>query len=376
MKDFSVCPVCNHQLLKIENKFCEIRSKLIYNELDFKQYLCPHCKHSCTYHNVPLELIYSAESALPTDRQFGDLRLDFIKKHLDLVSVNGMAIEIGGGPGELAEMLRSECTHEKALVVDFVDRVAFENLNFVYSDLNNSDESLIRSLDKYKINNKKNVFLLSHVLEHIFNPIDILRELKKFDQSYFFIEVPDFGSYHDSSVLRYSINCPDHIHYFNSNSFISLIQDAGLNIIAFERQSTPYVPALRILCDASDQRNAVLDYASHLKSISSQIEALFREYSSEGNIYLFGLTPFAAQAIISYVNQDRSIKGIFDTKYSLESFSGIPVFKDPLFYQFPDNEVPIFICGSTFFAVQQVMRERLKNISPHYDLKTVTISEK
>lgn len=376
MKDFSVCPVCNHQLSLIDNKFCEIRSKLIHDALDFKQYLCPHCKHSCTYHNVPLELIYRAESALPTDRQFGDLRLDFIKKHLDLASINGMAIEIGGGPGELAEMLRSECEHDKAVVVDFVDRVGFDKLSFVYSDLNNSEESLIHSLEQYKISDRKNVFLLSHVLEHIFNPIDILRELKKFEHSCFFIEVPDFGAHHDLSVLRYSINCPDHIHYFNSNSFISLIQDAGLNIIAFERQSSPFVPALRILCDASEPRNAVLDYESHLLSISGQIEALFRQYTNQGHIYLFGLSPFAAQAIMNYSNQGHRIKGIFDTKYPFASFSGIPVFKDPLTHVFSDDETPIFICGSTFFAVQQVMKDVLRNISPAYELKTVSISEK
>ncbi len=113
-------PACNSRLKVINNKFCEIRSALIFNKLEFRQYLCERCKHSCTYHNVPLELIYKAETVLATDRQLGNFRKEFIKRNLNLSTIDGFAIEIGGRPGELAEDLRCECGHDKGIVVDFV----------------------------------------------------------------------------------------------------------------------------------------------------------------------------------------------------------------------------------------------------------------
>ncbi|MEL0577580.1 methyltransferase domain-containing protein [Pectobacterium punjabense] len=369
MDDFNLCPVCGGELKVISNSFCEIRSKLIHDDLDFRQYLCEKCKHSCTYHNVPLELIYKAETALATDRDLGDFRADFIKRNLNLSSIDGVAIEIGGGPGELAESIRIQCGHEKGIVVDFVDRVAFDGLGFVYSDLNDCKSSFLPSLESYGIKDKKNIFLLSHVLEHIFKPSELLGVLSEFKNSYFFIEVPDFGVSHNKLDLRYSINCPDHIHYFNSRSFLSLIQDVGFNIIAFERQSSPLVPALRVLCNASDLVNSVEDYEKHLKLVSDDIVELINKYGDSHSIYLWGLSAFAAEAIIK---SDGKVRGIFDTKYQFEYFHDVKVFNDPADYKFVDGENPIFVCGSTFSVVQKAMREKLEKLSPEYTLLTVS----
>ncbi|SLM62493.1 MULTISPECIES: class I SAM-dependent methyltransferase [Dickeya] len=368
MEDFYSCPACNSELKIIDNKFCEIRSALIFNKLEFRQYLCEKCKHSCTYHNVPLELIYKAETALATDRQLGDFRKEFIKKNLNLSTIDGLAIEIGGGPGELAEYIRCECGHDKGIVVDFVDRVSFENLNFVHSDLNDCKDYFAQSLAEYNIKNKRNIFLLSHVLEHIFNPSELLSILKEFKNSYFFIEVPNFGVPHSRLDLRYSINCPDHIHYFNSQSLLSIIQNVGLNIIAFECQNSPLVPALRVLCNASDLINAVGDYKKHLELVSEEIVDIINKYSTTHTVYLWGLSAFAAEAIRKAKGK---VKGIFDTKYEFDYFQDIQVVNDPVGYNFAHGENPIFICGSTFSVVQEAMRKKLATLSPDYTLLTV-----
>lgn len=369
MDDFNLCPICNEKLKLIDNRFCEIRSKLIYNDLDFRQYLCDKCKHSCTYHNVPLELIYKAETALATDRELGDFRADFIKRNIDLSYIDGVAIEIGGGPGELVESVRSECGHEKGIVIDFVDRVAFDTLDFVCLDLNDCKSSFVDALENYGIKDKKNIFLLSHVLEHIFEPSELLTVLSKFENSYFFIEVPDFGVHHNKVDLRYSINCPDHIHYFNSKSFLTLIQNIGFDIIAFERQSSPLVPALRVLCGANPLINAVEDYENHLEVVSNEIVALINEYEGGNSIYLWGLSAFAAEAV---VKSGKMVSGIFDTKYQFDYFHDVKVCNDPANYKFSDGENPIFICGSTFSVVQQAMRRKLEKLSPEYTLLTVS----
>ncbi|MCU6669629.1 class I SAM-dependent methyltransferase [Enterobacteriaceae bacterium H4N4] len=368
MEDFYSCPVCNSDLKVIDNKFCEIRSELVFNELEFRQYLCEKCKHSCTYHNVPLDIIYKAETALATDRELGDFRKEFIKRNLNLSTIDGLAIEIGGGPGELAEDLRSECGHEKGIVVDFVDRVSFESLNFVHSDLNDCKDHFASSLAEYNIKHKRNIFVLSHVLEHIFKPSELLSVLKEFKNSYFFIEVPDFGVPHSKLDLRYSINCPDHIHYFNSQSFLSLIQNTGFNIIAFERQSSPLVPALRVLCNASDLINSIGDYEEHLQLVSDEIAEIINKHSATHSIYLWGLSAFAAEAIRKTPGK---VKGIFDTKYEFDIFQNIHVFKDPVNYNFMHGENPVFICGSTFSVVQEAMRNKLAILSPDYTLLTV-----
>ena len=363
MDDFSVCPACQGSIKLIDNDFCKIRSGLIYNKLEFKQYICNECYHSCTYHNVPLELIYNSDNALPTDRDLGDYRLEFIKRHMDINSIDGMSIEIGGGPGELAEQLRDACAHEKGLVVDFVDRVSFDNLDFVFADLNHCEPQLVNAINDIGIANKKNVFLLSHLLEHIFNPVEILTALKKFRNSYFFIEVPDFGVSHDASVLRYSVNCPDHIHYFNSRSLLELIQKCGLNVIAFERQKSPLVPALRILCDCSTVENSVYDYGSHLQNVSQQFIDLISTECTQGNVYVWGLTPFSAKAITDMDSPERKIKYIFDTKFEHDDFLGIPVLKDPAVVDGQFGVKDKFICGSTFSVVQRAMKSKLEQLS-------------
>lgn len=369
MDDFNFCPICNGKLKVISNHFCELRAKLIYNDLNFRQYLCDKCKHSCTYHNVPLELIYKAETALATDRELGDFRSDFIKRNIDLSSIDGVVIEIGGGPGELVESIRSECGHEKGIVIDFVDRVSFDALDFVFLDLNDCKRTFVSSLEKYRVKNKKNIFLLSHVLEHIFEPSELLSVLSEFKNSYFFIEVPDFGVRHNKLDLRYSINCPDHIHYFNSKSFLSLIQDVGFDIVAFERQSSPLVPALRVLCGANSLINSVEDYEKHLKIVSDEMVELINKYEGEYSIYLWGLSAFAAEAV---VKSGGKVRGIFDTKYQFEYFHDVKVCSDPTNYKFVDGENPIFVCGSTFLVVQQAMRRKLDKLSPEYTLLTVS----
>ncbi|CAM7634176.1 Methyltransferase [Phytobacter diazotrophicus] len=371
MNDFSTCPVCNGKIKIIENEFCKIRSQLIYNEVEFKQYICENCYHSCTYHDVPLELIYNAENALPTDRELGDYRLEFIKKSLDITKLDGMAIEIGGGPGELAEQVRVACSQSRGLVVDFVDRVSLDSLDFVYSDLNNCERTLPSALDDIGISNKKNVFLLSHVLEHIFDPFAILNVLKKFSNSYFFIEVPDFGVYHDSTVLRYSVNCPDHIHYFNSRSFLTLIQRCGFNVIAFERQSAPLVPALRVLCECSSFENSVFDYNAHLNKVSSSLVDIIESNGINNELYIWGLSSFSAKAIAKIKNPEKFIKVIFDTKYHLETYNGIPVLKDPTELDKVFNQESVFVCGSTFSVVQNAMRKKLQCM--YADAKFITV---
>lgn len=359
MKDFTSCPVCHSSLRTLQNDFCQIRSQLLFADLEFKQYLCPRCQHSTTWHNIPLELIYKAENALATDRESGDLRLEFIRRHLDLSTVEGLAVEVGGGPGELAEQVRIACGHERGMVVDFVDRVAFESLSYVHADLNDCETSLPVEIKKSGHREKKNIFLLSHLLEHIFEPANLLKTLGNFENSYFFIEVPDFGVTHDKSALKYSINCPDHIHYFNATSLITLIQNCGFTILAFEQQSLPLVPALRVLCKKAAPHCAVYEYDDHLQYVSNKIINAIEEAETGSGIYLWGLSPFAAHAIQQMQDTKGKITCIFDTKYHSGTFEGIPVIPDPFASAYTLDEASVVICGSTFSVVQNAMKKKL-----------------
>lgn len=56
---------------------------------------------------------------------------------------------------ELAEQVRVACSQSRGLVVDFVDRVSLDSLDFVYSDLNNCERTLPSALDDIGISNKK-----------------------------------------------------------------------------------------------------------------------------------------------------------------------------------------------------------------------------
>lgn len=83
----------------------------------------------------------------------------------------------------------------------------------------------------YQTESKKSfdLIFLSHVLEHIVNPFDFLQQCKKYNNKYFFIEVPTF----DFKFIDepYGMFGEEHVNFFTYESLSSLMNHAGYELL-------------------------------------------------------------------------------------------------------------------------------------------------
>ncbi|MEX5745905.1 class I SAM-dependent methyltransferase [Massilia sp. X63] len=358
------CPICGAAMARATNPFCDMQAQLLHPGASVQQHVCPACGHGWLQHDVPLALLYNSNVALPTEYVNGDMRFPFVARQLDLSSISGQVVEFGGGPGELAEQARRATGKARATVVDFVDRVAAASLDFVALDFN-ADAARIPELFDARAD-RKNLFLLSHVIEHLLDPAVLLRELGKFQDSVIFIEVPDFGSRHAPSTLRFSLNHLEHLHYFTSRSLLKLLQDVGFEILAFETQAAPSMPALRALCTPRPAgHNAVLDYREHFADVVGRLKQKILDAGPERQVWVWGLSAFMAQALADLGDARGRVAGIFDTRFPQPDFMGIPVRREPGAAPSADGAArTLVVCGSTYSAVQKVIKAKAEQLLP------------
>lgn len=357
----------------VVNSFCEMQAQLLHPGARLEQHVCTDCGHGWLQHDVPLDLLYNSNVALPTEYVNGDMRFDFVARQLDLASIDGQVVEFGGGPGELAEQARRATGQARATVVDFVDRVASDSLDFVPLDFN-AEAARIPGIFAATLD-KKNLFLLSHVIEHLYDPALLLRELAAFPNSVMFFEVPDFGSAHALATLRFSLNHLEHLHYFTSRSLLALLEKAGYDILAFETQSAPRMPALRALCTPrKGAHNAVLDYQRHFGDVVGQLKRKILDTGPEKQVWVWGLSAFMAQALADLGEARSRVAGIFDTRFPHPDFMGIPVRREPgVDLASGVGERSVVVCGSTYSAVQKLIGAKAREALPGAEFFAIAV---
>lgn len=369
------CPVCDAPTREIRNVFSETHAALIHPGAELHQYLCDACGHGVLRHDIPLEKLYSSAVALPTDHAAGDLRLDFIRRHLDLETVDGVIADIGGGPGELAEQARAVTGRDRAYVIDFVDRVDFEQVEFVPLDLNLETARLPDLLAPHL--KARNLFMLSHVVEHLADPYDLLGRLTAFENSLVYIEVPNFGVHHGTATLKFSLNNLDHCHYFTDRSLIALVHGAGFQVLAFETQDPPRMPAIRVLCAPRRMTNALLDYNDHFTFVADRLRERILAEKPDREIWIWGFSAFAAKALADLGDERRRVRGIMDTRFGEPFYQGVPVIAEPAEATAESlARPPLILCGSTYSTVQKVIRAKAGRLFPGAEFFTVEIEDR
>ncbi len=346
-----------------------MHASLIYPGASLREQICDDCGHGMLTHDISPELLYSSTVALPTDHSDGDLRFDFIRRAASLEKVDGAIVDIGGGPGELADQARQAMGRATAYVYDFVDRVTFDRVKFVPIDLNNETHRLSDLLAGKR--EATNLFMLSHVVEHLADPFRLLGGLHGFRNSYVYVEVPDFGSRHGAESLKFSLNNLDHTHYFTDRSLLMLVQTAGFRVLAFETQTPPRMPAIRLLCTPRQDLNALGDYDGHFRTVAGRLADRIRGAGTGQEIWVWGLSAYMAQAL-SDLGPDRSrVSRILDTRYGRPDHLGLPVTAEPDAAP-PDNGASLLIvCGSTYSTVQGVIRRKALALAPEAEFFSI-----
>ena len=362
------CPICGHETKEVSNLFCEAYGRLRFPGVELHHYECVDCGHGVLRHDLPLDQLYSVAMATPMDHG-RDARLAFITSHLDLGCVSGSVIEIGGGPGELAHQTRCAAKKDRAYVVDFVSRVAFPNLDFIEVDLNRDAKRLVDFFDV----EAANLFLMSHVLEHLRDPRALMSELQKFRNSFVFIEVPDFGSRHTPATLQWQMNGLEHEQYFNDASLIQLLHGAGFQVLAFETQTAPDMTVIRAIC--SPRRASAAGITQHnvlYGVIAERLRDQILSQPVDRELWVWGLSPYMAEALTKSDEARGRIRGIVDNRYPGTTFAGLDVFKEP--GPSPDGR-PLVLCGSTYAVVQSAFRAKAQNLWPNAEFVTAPLDD-
>lgn len=89
----------------------------------------------------------------------------------------------------------------------------------------------------HEVNKKFDVIILSHVLEHIYSPRELIQSLKKFTdrKTIFYIEVPLADAY-IGKTIRWQELYFEHINHFTANSLNNLMVSCGLQIVEYDQK--------------------------------------------------------------------------------------------------------------------------------------------
>ena len=158
--------------------------------------------------------------------------IKFIKKR---VEITDKVLDLGCKFGEMSNKLAD--FSEKVVGVDFV----MGDIEFAKSKYNKSNLEFIHG-DAFEYlktcAGKFDVIILSHILEHIDNPLEFLKQCSSYTKK-LFIEVPDYDKtylnhYRTSLNNKLQYTDADHVWEFDRVELFELIKDAGLTIVESE----------------------------------------------------------------------------------------------------------------------------------------------
>ena len=163
------------------------------------------------------------------------LRTFTLKYILDKINPTDSVIDIGCKYGEIAHGVATKAKH--VIAIDFDSKA----INLAKRKFNKSNLEFVNQ-DAFQFlknrNEKYNVLILSHLLEHLDNPEDFINLYKEFfDRIY--IELPDF----DNSYLNHYrkdvqtdliYSDSDHVYEFDRFELKEIIKNCGLTITASE----------------------------------------------------------------------------------------------------------------------------------------------
>ena len=141
--------------------------------------------------------------------------------------LEGKVLDLGCGSGELLKELKEKGFECYGVEMDknAVEICRKNNLKVIQGDI----QEYIK-----KINAKFDVIILSHVLEHLYNPSFVIREISRIlaDDGVFIIAIPSADSlmFNLFKSKWHSIDSPRHLYLFSTKTLSSLLQKYNLAI--------------------------------------------------------------------------------------------------------------------------------------------------
>ncbi len=213
---FYQCTICNHIYSKLY-----FRLKNIYSSAYFEK----------TYKNIEgVKKRFNFVKNLKLNQSDNKNRVLRINKFFDNKKKLNV-LDVGSGIGIFLFEMKKKSWICNGLEMD--ERYSYFSNKFLKIKVEN------KKLQKFNAKKKYDLITFNKVLEHISNPIPLLKYAKKFlkKSGKIYIEVPD-ENVKKLGKLRNEF-CVDHLHLFSTSSVAYLTEKAGLNLNLVERIIDP-----------------------------------------------------------------------------------------------------------------------------------------
>ncbi len=230
----------------------DFSSKLKY---DREIVQCTICNHFLSWHDMDMSSLYSSDyvsstygtegikktydkiNALPIERSDNMGRVNtivnFSKKYFSNLISKPSILDVGSGLCVFLYRMKQEGWECTALDPDArtVEHAkATVGVNAIQADF----FQLSKQIEKF------NVISFNKVLEHVKDPVFMLKHAKQYlaDSGFIYIELPDGEMAAKDGEGREEFFI-DHIHVFSASSLALLVQKAGYKLMHFERLQEP-----------------------------------------------------------------------------------------------------------------------------------------
>lgn len=245
---YNFCPICGSTENKIIGK---PKTNKLSSEFIDKDYYVVKCKFCQTYYVEPTidfiieqwKLLYSLDYFVPQTKRFVRKRQKELVKRFNKAerfAKHNIKSFLDIGVGEGKALLEAKKRGWEVIGIDIVDNrieeARKEIMNFIKGDF----------LTTNFYNNSFDFIYLDSVLEHVINPIDYLRKIKKIlnDDGIIYIGVPNEDSLFNDirkiifhligkksiSVKLKPFDVPYHVVGFNKNSVVYTINKVGFKL--------------------------------------------------------------------------------------------------------------------------------------------------
>lgn len=255
------CPICD-KIQQCDKLLVTVKQRRFKQGKDdtFALVFCNSCHMCLQYPTITREIIqkyYSSgynlsnyqndlETTFQTMKGLSEYRFNFICQKIG--SVPKFCLEIGPGVGTL--MNRFQQSGSVVVGVE-ADTIAAEWMK-VEKRLNIYNcffDDFVKNDAYSKYSKQFDLVIISHVLEHIPRPLEILREVKSLmnpKSGFLFIEVPNvLKPYSDGK--RWQDHCdPGHIYYYSPGTLQYLLERSGYQVVSMVTDEFP--PHFPIFC--------------------------------------------------------------------------------------------------------------------------------
>jgi len=225
-------------------------------------------------------------------------------------------LDIGGANLKIANLLCEK------IQVDKYDIIDFSSNKYEVEKINKRINLIRGSVEQYGIDNKVDCVILSHTLEHIYEPISFLKNIKKFlsKDGKIYISVPNIKKQLEDNFL----NALHFEHtYFIDHEYIKILAYyAGLALVEqqeFSEYNSFYVLTKDKIDDGgipihSNRTDAKRIFKKFIKNVKKDVTNI-NYLLANRKAYIFGAHVFT-QYLINFGLEEQNIEKIIDNDHN------------------------------------------------------------